>query len=191
MQAGIPYNSEKAGRCVALTAILRASLPARAEIGTRSWAILRLRSQPRTTCPRDPPINAGGYDVKHNPRPQGGWGLTRISRSYPSAATRRNSPTKRSDWPRERCSQAARRLLGRARQLGERQGYRNAQTHRHRPHRPIGGEDCDTTGGEPDFALVKVKKRRRRVLQNRQPTLRHSLEHPATYPSRSTTILRL
>ncbi|MCZ0211576.1 hypothetical protein OZK63_40150, partial [Streptomyces sp. UMAF16] len=44
-------------------------------------------------------------------------------------------------------------------QLGEKYGYRNAQTTVIAPTGTIGLiMDCDTTGVEPDFALVKFKK---------------------------------
>jgi len=47
----------------------------------------------------------------------------------------------------------------RALALGERHGYRNAQTTVIAPTGTIGLlMDCDTTGVEPDFALVKFKK---------------------------------
>src|SRR4029077_3274179 len=43
--------------------------------------------------------------------------------------------------------------------LGERHGFRNAQTTVIAPTGTIGLlMDCDTTGVEPDFALVKFKK---------------------------------
>src|SRR4029079_912737 len=43
--------------------------------------------------------------------------------------------------------------------LGEKDGYRNAQATVVAPTGPIGlVMDCDTTGIEPDFALVKFKK---------------------------------
>ena len=54
---------------------------------------------------------------------------------------------------------AARRAWDRALSLGERHGYRNAQTTCLAPTGTIGlVMDCDTTGVEPDFALVKFKK---------------------------------
>ena len=44
-------------------------------------------------------------------------------------------------------------------ELGERHGFRNAQTTVIAPTGTIGlVMDCDTTGIEPDFALVKFKK---------------------------------
>jgi ribonucleoside-diphosphate reductase alpha chain len=54
---------------------------------------------------------------------------------------------------------AARRLWDRALTLGEQHGYRNAQVSVIAPTGTIGlVMDCDTTGIEPDFALVKFKK---------------------------------
>ncbi len=55
--------------------------------------------------------------------------------------------------------QAARQAWDRAVELGERHGYRNAQATVIAPTGTIGLQlDCDTTGIEPDFALVKFKK---------------------------------
>ncbi len=54
---------------------------------------------------------------------------------------------------------AAREAWQRAVSLGEKHGYRNAQTTVIAPTGTIGLlMDCDTTGVEPDFALVKFKK---------------------------------
>ncbi|HLL90418.1 MAG TPA: hypothetical protein VK324_14055, partial [Tepidisphaeraceae bacterium] len=54
---------------------------------------------------------------------------------------------------------AARECWDRALSLGEKYGYRNAQTTVIAPTGTIGLlMDCDTTGVEPDFALVKFKK---------------------------------
>ncbi|MGE0723652.1 MAG: adenosylcobalamin-dependent ribonucleoside-diphosphate reductase, partial [Alphaproteobacteria bacterium] len=64
----------------------------------------------------------------------------------------------------ERCpdaalAAAARRAWDEALALGERHGFRNAQTTVIAPTGTIGlVMDCDTTGIEPDFALVKFKK---------------------------------
>ena len=54
---------------------------------------------------------------------------------------------------------AAKRAWDRAVEMGEEHGYRNAQTTLLAPTGTIGLlMDCDTTGVEPDFALVKFKK---------------------------------
>jgi ribonucleoside-diphosphate reductase alpha chain len=54
---------------------------------------------------------------------------------------------------------AAREVWDRAYELGERHGYRNAQVTVIAPTGTIGlVMDCDTTGIEPDFAIVKFKK---------------------------------
>ncbi|MBA4600882.1 vitamin B12-dependent ribonucleotide reductase [Thermoactinomyces mirandus] len=55
--------------------------------------------------------------------------------------------------------EAARKAWDEALSLGEKYGYRNAQTTLLAPTGTIGLlMDCDTTGIEPDFALVKFKK---------------------------------
>src|SRR5262249_55509194 len=55
--------------------------------------------------------------------------------------------------------EAARQESDRMLELGERHGYRNAQVTVIAPTGTIGlVMDCDTTGIEPDFALVKFKK---------------------------------
>jgi len=55
--------------------------------------------------------------------------------------------------------QAARQAWDRALELGEAHGYRNAQVSCVAPTGTIGlVMDCDTTGIEPDYALVKFKK---------------------------------
>ena len=54
---------------------------------------------------------------------------------------------------------AARGAWDRARKLGEKHGFRNAQVSAIAPTGTVGLiMDCDTTGIEPDFALVKFKK---------------------------------
>jgi ribonucleoside-diphosphate reductase alpha chain len=59
----------------------------------------------------------------------------------------------------EAMSHAARNAWDRALELGEAHGYRNAQVTVLAPTGTIGlVMDCDTTGIEPDFALVKFKK---------------------------------
>ncbi len=59
----------------------------------------------------------------------------------------------------KRMIDAAKRVWDQALSLGERYGYRNAQSTVVAPTGTIGlVMDCDTTGIEPDFALVKFKK---------------------------------
>ena len=63
------------------------------------------------------------------------------------------------DFANEDMIRAARVIWTRAVSLGETYGYRNAQTTVVAPTGTIGlVMDCDTTGIEPDFALVKFKK---------------------------------
>ncbi len=68
-------------------------------------------------------------------------------------------PLEAMDCPDQRLIEAARRAWDRALELGEKYGYRNAQATVIAPTGTIGlVMDCDTTGIEPDFALVKFKK---------------------------------
>jgi ribonucleoside-diphosphate reductase alpha chain len=61
--------------------------------------------------------------------------------------------------PDTEVAEAALRAWNYALELGEKYGYRNAQTSVIAPTGTIGlVMDCDTTGIEPDFALVKFKK---------------------------------
>ena len=54
--------------------------------------------------------------------------------------------------------------------MGEKHGYRNAQTTVIAPTGTIGLlMDCDTTGVEPDFALVKFKLAGGGVHEDREP----------------------
>ncbi len=68
-------------------------------------------------------------------------------------------PLANANCPIEDLPQAARDAWDRAIELGEKHGYRNAQASVVAPTGTIGlVMDCDTTGIEPDFALVKFKK---------------------------------
>lgn len=68
-------------------------------------------------------------------------------------------PLKAADCPDTDLVEAARAAWDRALALGEEHGYRNAQATVIAPTGTIGlVMDCDTTGIEPDFALVKFKK---------------------------------
>ena len=63
------------------------------------------------------------------------------------------------DCPEEAMIAHARAAWDKALELGEKHGYRNAQATVIAPTGTIGlVMDCDTTGIEPDFALVKFKK---------------------------------
>ncbi|HYD32027.1 MAG TPA: vitamin B12-dependent ribonucleotide reductase, partial [Azospirillaceae bacterium] len=68
-------------------------------------------------------------------------------------------PLVAADCPDHNLVEAARRAWDRALALGETHGFRNAQATVIAPTGTIGlAMDCDTTGIEPDFALVKFKK---------------------------------
>ncbi len=68
-------------------------------------------------------------------------------------------PLDHANCPDPRLVKAATKAWDRAVKLGEKHGYRNAQSSVVAPTGTIGlVMDCDTTGIEPDFALVKFKK---------------------------------
>lgn len=68
-------------------------------------------------------------------------------------------PLDHENCPEAAIAEAAKRAWDLALELGEAHGYRNAQTTVVAPTGTIGlVMDCDTTGIEPDFALVKFKK---------------------------------
>lgn len=68
-------------------------------------------------------------------------------------------PLKASECPDDRLPVAAAAAWDKALSLGEKHGYRNAQSTVIAPTGTIGlVMDCDTTGIEPDFAIVKFKK---------------------------------
>ena len=145
MLQGIPYDSDK-GRaiCGALTSILH--MGAYATSAEMAGAI--------------GPFPRYGANKE---------AMLRVIRNHRRAAW----PTKREDYeglsiaPQhirpEHCPEdllkTAREESDRALTMGERHGYRNAQVTVIAPTGTIGlSMDCDTTGIEPDFALVKFKK---------------------------------
>lgn len=68
-------------------------------------------------------------------------------------------PLEEKDCPSPALIQACRHAWDQALELGQKHGYRNAQTTCIAPTGTIGlVMDCDTTGIEPDFATVKFKK---------------------------------
>jgi ribonucleoside-diphosphate reductase alpha chain len=89
--------------------------------------------------------------IRNHRRAAHGAEATRASTVNPVALDHANCPDKGwSSWPSG---------LGRGAELGESHGYRNAQATVIAPTGTIGlVMDCDTTGIEPDFALVKFKK---------------------------------
>jgi ribonucleoside-diphosphate reductase alpha chain len=177
MQAGIPYDSEK-GRaiCAALTAILTGesyatSADMAAELGAfpgydenRDDMLRVIRNHRRA---------AHGVGLPPSPGTPGeGRGEGRASIRNPQSAIGNYEnldippvPIDASQFSSadplasDALLAAARETWDRALTLGERHGYRNAQTTVIAPTGTIGLlMDCDTTGVEPDFALVKFKK---------------------------------
>jgi len=145
MAMGIPYDSDK-GRALtaALTAIMTGvsyatSAEMAGELGTfpgfakNREAMLRVIRNHRRAAYGE----AAGYEALH---------------VLPVALDAKNCPD-------ERLVAAAQAAWDEALALGEQHGYRNAQASVIAPTGTIGlVMDCDTTGIEPDFALVKYKK---------------------------------
>jgi ribonucleoside-diphosphate reductase alpha chain len=131
MSRGLPYDSD-AGRAYAasVTALMHGAAYA------QSAAIARDHGHP-----------FAGYDKNRQP-------FLRVMRKHRAAL-------KDIDWtfvPQE-MKEAAQQLWDEVLELGERHGFRNAQVTVLAPTGTIGFMmDCDTTGVEPDIALVKYKK---------------------------------
>jgi len=150
MSSGIPYDSDE-GRaiCGALTAILTGRAYATsAEIAAKSGAFPGHRANAAAMLrvirnhKRAADGEAAGYE-KLSVAP------TPLDHAELAAA----GPA----WAQ--LSEAARAAWSDALALGESHGYRNAQVSVIAPTGTIGlVMDCDTTGIEPDFALVKFKK---------------------------------
>jgi ribonucleoside-diphosphate reductase alpha chain len=145
MRQGIPYDSPKAlAICGALTAIMTGeAYGASAEMAAELWpfpgyaknreAMLRVIRNHRRAA--------------YNAAPEEYEGLT----IAPGGIQPQHCPPE--------LLVAARRAWDRALELGTAYGYRNAQVTVIAPTGTIGlVMDCDTTGIEPDFALVKFKK---------------------------------
>jgi len=145
MSSGIPYDSDK-GRaiCGAITSILTGvayatSAEMAAELG---------------------PFPAHAKNADH---------MLRVMRNHHRAALGQKHgyeslaidpvPLDHANCPDKKLIYHAIAAWDKAIELGERHGYRNAQTSVIAPTGTIGlVMDCDTTGIEPDFALVKFKK---------------------------------
>jgi len=145
MTSGIPYDSEE-GRaiCGAITAILTGvSYATSAEMAGELGAF---------------------KDYKRNAKH-----MLRVMRNHRNAAYGEADgyealavdpvPLNHAACPDENLVARARAAWDSALELGEKHGYRNAQVSVIAPTGTIGlVMDCDTTGIEPDFALVKMKK---------------------------------
>jgi len=160
MQAGIPYDSDK-GRavCAALTAILTGeSYATSAEMARELGAFPGYEENKADMLRVIRNHRRAAYDVDHNAaaaRSLGGYEGLEI---HPIGINQ-NEFTDADPLASRAMLRAAQDAWDRALSLGERHGYRNAQTTVIAPTGTIGLlMDCDTTGVEPDFALVKFKK---------------------------------
>ena len=145
MSSGIPYNSD-AGRaiCGSLSAILTGVAYA-----TSAEMAAELGPFPRYAENREHMLR-----VMRNHR-RAAYGERT---AYEQIATP-PVPLVHKDNPDQKLAEHARKAWDRALKLGEAHGYRNAQASVVAPTGTIGlVMDCDTTGIEPDFALVKFKK---------------------------------
>ena len=160
MQAGIPYDSEK-GRaiCGALTAILTGeSYAASAEMARELGAFPSYERNKADMLRVIRNHRRAAYDVTHNGQSKKGLGAYEQLQIEPVGIDQSRFADSDPMAPRSLLN-AARECWDRALLLGERHGYRNAQTTVIAPTGTIGLlMDCDTTGVEPDFALVKFKK---------------------------------
>lgn len=145
MGMGIPYDS-KEGRAIAgsLGAILTG-----VSYATSAKIAENLGAFPEYTKNRDHMLR-----VMRNHK-RAAYGETK---GYEKLSTT-PVPLIAKDCPYPELIQAAHQAWDDAVKLGEKNGYRNAQTTVIAPTGTIGlVMDCDTTGIEPDFALVKFKK---------------------------------
>jgi ribonucleoside-diphosphate reductase alpha chain len=145
MVQGIPYDSlEGRAQCGAITAILHAgAYAASAEIAADVGAFPRYAANKEAMLR----VVRNHRRAAYNVAPAEYEGLT----VFPQGIDPKHCPPDLLAAARNECD----RMLA----LGEKHGYRNAQTTVIAPTGTIGlVMDCDTTGIEPDFALVKFKK---------------------------------
>jgi ribonucleoside-diphosphate reductase alpha chain len=145
MVQGIPYDSPRGrAHCAALSAILHAAAYATsAEIAAEHCPF------PRYAANREAMLRVlrNHRRAAYNAPKEEYEGLT----VTPVGIDERSCP--------DYLLQAARRECDRMLEMGEKHGYRNAQVTVVAPTGTIAlVMDCDTTGVEPDFALVKFKK---------------------------------
>ncbi len=157
MQAGIPYDSEK-GRaiCAALTAILTGeSYAASAEMANEHGPFSGYEENKQEMLRVIRNHRRAAYDAAKNAVAVGGYEKLDILPVGIDATQFEDADPLAS----RALLLASKECWDRALHLGERHGYRNAQTTCIAPTGTIGLlMDCDTTGVEPDFALVKFKK---------------------------------
>jgi ribonucleoside-diphosphate reductase alpha chain len=145
MSSGIPYDSE-AGRgiCAALSAIMTG-----VSYATSAEMAAELGAFPRFAENRESMLRV----IRNHRRAAYG------ERTGYEQMTTPPVPLDRKACPDQELAEHAKRAWDRALTLGEAHGYRNAQATVVAPTGTIGlVMDCDTTGIEPDFALVKFKK---------------------------------
>jgi ribonucleoside-diphosphate reductase alpha chain len=145
MVQGIPYDSpEGRNQCGALTAIMHAC-----SYATSAEMAAELGAFPRYSANREPMLRVirNHRRAAYNEGRSEYEGLT----VTPPGIDGNHCPDYLVRAAREDCD----RML----ELGKKHGYRNAQVTVIAPTGTIGlVMDCDTTGVEPDFALVKFKK---------------------------------
>ena len=145
MSWGIPYDSDQ-GRsiCAALTSIMTGiSYATSAEIAGELGAFPKYKESAESML----------RVIRNHKRASEGK-----TRGYEELSIN-PVPLMSHDCPDQRLIDAAKDAWLKALSLGEKNGYRNAQATVIAPTGTIGlVMDCDTTGIEPDFAMVKFKK---------------------------------
>ena len=145
MSWGIPYDSDQ-GRsiCAALTSIMTGiSYATSAEIAGELGAFPKYKESAESML----------RVIRNHKRASEGK-----TRGYEELSIN-PVPLMSHDCPDQRLIDAAKNAWLKALSLGEKNGYRNAQATVIAPTGTIGlVMDCDTTGIEPDFAMVKFKK---------------------------------
>ena len=145
MSSGIPYDSD-AGRaiCGALSAIMTG-----VSYATSAEMAAELGPFPRFSENREHMLRV----MRNHRRAAYGERTGYEQMSTPPV------PLDHKANPDQKLAEHAKKAWDRALKLGEAHGYRNAQASVVAPTGTIGlVMDCDTTGIEPDFALVKFKK---------------------------------
>ena len=157
MSSGIPYDSIEAraiggalsaimtGVAYATSAEMAGELGAFEGYGTNSSAMLRVMRNHARAANGD----VSGYEA---------LSIAPVPLDH-AALSKTSAISDVSNLPNKALGEHASNAWARAVALGENHGYRNAQVSVVAPTGTIGlVMDCDTTGIEPDFALVKFKK---------------------------------